>query len=130
RLDPFPIWGSGEQTRNFTHVSDTVTGLALAGAALDGFSALNIGSSTHHTVLELCDEVFRWYEWTPEQIDRQLDRPVGVASRAADNSFCRTALGWEPEISLRSGVQRTAAWYDEALGAPDLGSLELLLSER
>ena len=30
RLDPFPIWGDGLQTRNFTYVQDTVTGMALA----------------------------------------------------------------------------------------------------
>ena len=35
RLDPFPIWGDGLQTRNFTYVQDTVTGIALAGATLD-----------------------------------------------------------------------------------------------
>ena len=32
RLDPFPIWGDGLQTRNFTYVKDTVTGIALGGA--------------------------------------------------------------------------------------------------
>jgi UDP-glucose 4-epimerase len=31
RLDPFPIWGDGLQTRNFTYVQDTVTGMALGG---------------------------------------------------------------------------------------------------
>jgi nucleoside-diphosphate-sugar epimerase len=34
----FPIWGDGLQTRNFTYVGDTVMGIALAGAMLDGFS--------------------------------------------------------------------------------------------
>ena len=44
RLDPFPIWGDGLQTRNFTYVQDTVTGMALAGATLNGFDVVNIGS--------------------------------------------------------------------------------------
>ena len=44
RLDPFPIWGDGLQTRNFTYVQDTVTGIALAGANLDGFDVVNIGT--------------------------------------------------------------------------------------
>ena len=44
RLDPFPIWGDGLQTRNFTYVQDTVTGMALGGAVLDGFDVINVGT--------------------------------------------------------------------------------------
>src|SRR5262249_29622845 len=52
RLDPFPIWGDGLQTRNFTYVRDTVTGVALAGAILNGFEVVNIGTDVHHTILD------------------------------------------------------------------------------
>jgi UDP-glucose 4-epimerase len=130
RLDPFPIWGDGLQTRNFTYVQDTIMGMALAGAALDGFDVINIGTATHHTILELLEEIFRVVGWRPEQIDRQLHKPVGVKSRAADIAKCRDRLGWEPSWSLRDGIERTARWYLEAAGRHEPQAFERLLVER
>ncbi len=115
RLDPYPIWGNGLQTRNFTYVHDTAMGLALAGARLEGFATINIGSSQHHTIVDLLDEIFRAVGWRPKAIHRELDRPVGVRSRAADVSACETRLGWRPVVSLADGVARTASWYAGAL---------------
>jgi len=117
RLDPFPIWGNGQQTRNFTYVHDTAMGLALAGARLDGFTTVNIGSPHHHTILELAEEIFEHVGWRPERITYELDRPIGVRSRAADVSRSEAQLGWSPIVSLRDGVARTVHWYTEAASA-------------
>ena len=111
RMDPYPIWGDGRQTRNFTYVRDTVVGLALAGARLDGFQTLNVGTSRHHTVLELLNEVFAATGWAPRKIVRERSRPVGVKSRAADNARSRRLLGWCASYPLSEGVRRTALWY-------------------
>ncbi len=129
RLDPFPIWGNGLQTRNFTYVHDTVMGLALAGAYLDGFATLNVGSPRHHTILELVEEIFERVGWRPERIAYELDRPVGVRSRAADVTRCEAQLGWSPIVSLPDGVTRTLRWY--AKGATTrTGDLTRALMER
>jgi nucleoside-diphosphate-sugar epimerase len=129
RLDPFPIWGNGLQTRNFTYVHDTVMGLALAGAHLDGFATLNVGSPRHHTILELVEEIFAHVGWRPQRIAYELDRPVGVRSRAADVTRSEAQLGWSPLVSLADGVIRTTDWY--AQGAPArTGDLTRALMER
>src|SRR5215813_9574297 len=78
RLDPFPIWGDGLQRRNFTYVQDTITGLALSGAELNGFDVINIGTDKHYTILDLLEEIFRVIDWRPKTIEKQLDKPVGV----------------------------------------------------
>jgi UDP-glucose 4-epimerase len=130
RLDPFPIWGNGLQTRNFTYVRDTVTGMALAGAELDGFDVVNVGTDAHHTILELIQEIFRCLNWEPRQIQRQLDKPVGVRSRAADLAKCRDRLNWVPSHSLGDGVARTVAWYLQSSEPPDRKALDHLLMER
>ena len=113
RLDPFPIWGDGLQTRNFTYVEDTATGMALAGAALNGFEVVNVGADRHHTILDLIGEIFECVNWQPNSIRRELDKPVGVKSRAADVSKCRERLDWVPSHTLREGVRRTVEWYLE-----------------
>jgi len=130
RLDPYPVWGNGLQTRNFTYVRDTATGLALAGACLDGFAAVNVGTDVHHTILELLEEIFVQVGWRPRTIEKQLDRPVGVKSRAADTTTCRDLLGWAPGTGLAEGVRRTVAWYAARFDARRAANLEQLLMER
>jgi UDP-glucose 4-epimerase len=130
KMDPFPIWGSGLQTRNFTYVADTVTGMALAGAKLKGFDTINVGSSHHYTILDLCEEIFDHLGWRPEIIEKQLNKPVGVRSRASDNTKCRELLGWEPSHSLREGVKRTTDFYAKSVTQDQLKKLETLLMER
>lgn len=130
-LDPYPIWGSGEQTRNFTYVADTVMGMALSGACIDGgFVPLNLGSPEHHRVLDLCAEIFRHLDWYPEEIDRQLDKPVGVKSRAAAQDRCRELLEWTPDVALAEGVARTTDWYRMRFTDEVKRELETRLMER
>jgi UDP-glucose 4-epimerase len=130
RLDPFPIWGDGLQTRNFTHVEDTSMGLALAGARLSGFDVINVGTDQHHTILELLGEIFRAIGWEPGEIRPELDKPVGVKSRAADLTKSREQLGWAPRVSLAEGVRRTVRWYGATYGTRRVGQLADLLMER
>lgn len=129
RLDPYPVWGDGKQTRNFTYVGDTVMGLLLAGRT-SGFKVLNVGSSQHHTILELMDVIFDRLDWRPEALDLQLDKPVGVRSRASDNTRIKEATGWEPETPLADGVGRTVDWYVKTTPPERLRDLERRLMTR
>ena len=130
KLDPYPIWGNGLQTRNFTYVADTVMGLALAGTQTKGFETLNVGTSSHYTIMELCEVVFDFYEWRPENFDFQLDKPVGVKSRASDNTKIQRLFNWEPTIDLQEGVVKTADWYRSNIKEDQLADLEVKLMER
>jgi nucleoside-diphosphate-sugar epimerase len=133
KVDPYPIWGDGTQTRNFTHVADTVNGLLLLGTRDDDepFRAVNIGSSRHHTVNEFIETVFEQIGWTPNEIEKQTWRPVGVASRASDNTLIRDLFDWEPEIPLSEGIARTIAWYADRADRPSTADeLETLLLAR
>ncbi|MEI8122836.1 MAG: NAD-dependent epimerase/dehydratase family protein [bacterium] len=130
KIDPYPIWGDGLQTRNFTYVHDTVEGLAISGAKLAGFDCINVGSSHHHTIMDLIETIFSHIGWRPETIKRELDKPVGVLSRASDNTKCREKLGWEPSRSISYGVGKTVDWYISTLSKERLSRLEELLLER
>ena len=130
KLDPYPIWGDGKQTRNFTYVKDTVYGLALSGTLKEGFESINIGSSQHNTVMELCEEIFKVLDWWPNEFDFQLDKPVGVKSRASDNTKIKNLFNWEPTINLKDGIHNTIEWYLKNLDVNKLKNLEELLLER
>lgn len=129
RLDPYPVWGDGRQTRNFTYVGDTVTGLALAGR-MNGYEVLNVGSAQHHTILELLEVIFAHIGWRPDDLDLQLDKPVGVRSRASDNTQILSLTGWEPRTPLTQGVGQTIDWYVANTSPEQLRDLESRLMAR
>lgn len=124
KIDPFPIWGTGEQTRNFTYVADTVLGLLFLGADVrdEVFDAVNVGTSKHNTVLEFIEEIFSMTGWRPSKIDRQLDKPMGVASRASDNRKIRQLFEWEPETEIAVGIAKTLDWYQKLSDRPQTES--------
>jgi nucleoside-diphosphate-sugar epimerase len=131
--DPYPIWGNGEQTRNFTHVADTALGLLFLGSDKSdrAFDVFNIGTSDHVKVIDFVQEIFKQLNWNPNEIDFQLDKPTGVASRASNNKKIRDAFGWEPSIGIDVGIQRTLAWYESLPSRPkNLAELEERLSAR
>ena len=109
----FPIWGNGEQTRNFTHVSDTVLGLLLLGCQQSNrdFDVFNIGTSAHIKVIDFVKEIFKQLNWEPKGFDLQINRPTGVASRASDNSKMLAEFRWEPRLPIALGLERTIMWY-------------------
>ena len=92
---------------------------------IEGFDVINVGSDTHHTILDLLEEIFRAVGWRPGVIRSPLDKPVGVMSRAADVANCRDRMGWVP---LRQGVERTLDL--EAVAPREAKTFERLRMER
>ena len=113
KIDPFPVWGSGNQTRNFTHVSDTVKGLLYLGSDERDleFDVFNVGMNQHFTVNEFIEEIHTQLKWHPKEWNFQIDKPAGVASRASDNSKIEEIFGWQPSVGLSEGIKRTIEWY-------------------
>ena len=131
QTDPYVIWGTGEQDRNFTYVGDIVEGMMRAAEHIEDGSAVNIGTAEHIKIKDAASLIFELTGWEPSEIDFDTTKPVGVFSRAADLTRSRERLGWEPQTSFRDGLQRTIDWY---YGSRDrdriAGDLETLLSER
>ncbi|HKX18369.1 MAG TPA: NAD-dependent epimerase/dehydratase family protein [bacterium] len=111
RCDPYSIWGTGEQDRNFTYVQDIVDGMIRASEVIEDGSAVNVGRADRITINRAAEIIFDIIGWRPRAIDHDLTKPVGVASRAADLTNARALLGWEPQVSYRDGFERTIKWY-------------------
>ena len=111
--------GSLHPMRDFLFVEDTVAGI-LAFAAWDGAAGavLHIGTGEGVTVGELvrlAGEVLG--RELDVQVDEQRVRPDAseVQRLVCDASAARQRLGWEPAVSLRDGLERTAAWIERNL---------------
>lgn len=111
KQDPFPIWGTGQETRNFTYVSDIVEGMVRIGKLVKDGSAVNVGLSREYSILETAETIFSILGWRPQSIRFETDRPVGAAKRCASTEKLKSITGWEPSISLHDGLEKTIEWY-------------------
>lgn len=82
RMDPYIIWGTGEQDRNFTYVQDIVDALILASNRMEDGSPINAGREDRITLNEAADLIFQIAKWKPKKIIYDLSKPQGVASTA------------------------------------------------
>jgi len=79
----------------------------------DFVEPINIGSSEKVSINQLVDIV---EDIAGIKLERRykLDAPKGVNGRNSDNALIQKAFGWEPDIRLRDGLEKTYAWiHDE-----------------
>ena len=114
---PLTVYGDGSQTRSFCYVDDEIRGfLALLDSDLVG--PCNIGNPREYTILELARVVIDVTGSSSEIIHEPL--PVDDPSqRQPDITRAIDKLGWQPEIELRAGIGRTAAYLARVLKASD-----------
>src|SRR5206468_2940228 len=109
------VWGDGEQTRSFMYIDDCVQGTRKIMES-DITEPVNLGSSELVTINQLVDMV---EEIAGIKVRRRyrLDAPTGVRGRNSDNTMIVRRLGWEPHISMRTGLERTYRWvYNQLAG--------------
>jgi nucleoside-diphosphate-sugar epimerase len=111
RENPFEVWGSGKQGRDFVHIDDVLDLIFILLDNVSDGSAYNIGSGKLTSFLELIGLFTRFAGYSPE-IKPLLDKPVGVHSRYCDMSLVEERFGWKAAISLEEGMRRV---YDTAL---------------
>jgi UDP-glucose 4-epimerase len=106
--EPVPIYGDGEQSRDFTYVDNVVEANVLAADADDASGAvLNVATGTSRSVNALADTIG---EVLGKPVEREyLDARTGdVRDSWADVSAAQRILGWEARIDLDQGLRLTA----------------------
>jgi nucleoside-diphosphate-sugar epimerase len=123
RQDPYYVWGTGEQIRNWTYVEDIVEGTILAAERIDDGTAVNLGTMERVRVIDAVHMVLDQAGYRPEVIT-QPEMPTGPYNRVADNSLAKKLLDWEPEVPFEEGLQRTMEWY---FGSRDVEEVRKIL---
>lgn len=109
--NPFEVWGTGLQGRDFVHIDDVIDCIQVAMNHIGDGTAINIGMGKLTTFREIIDIMCQFAGYKPE-IKQLLDKPVGVHSRYCDMSFVEKTLGWKAKISVEEGMRRV---YDAAI---------------
>jgi len=111
RKEPITIYGTGEQTRSFCFVTDLVRGL-LTYACKDGLDGetINLGNPDEYTMLELVEQFEKLLGQSLEREFSSLpaDDPL---QRRPDNRKAQKLLEWQPQVSLKDGLQATYEYF-------------------
>jgi dTDP-glucose 4,6-dehydratase len=109
RGDDFTVYGTGEQTRSFCHVSDLIAGLVRL-ALSDVTDPVNLGNPDEITILQFAEAVRAAVGGSNRLTFRPL--PVGdPKQRRPDITRARKLLQWEPKVPLAEGLQETIAFF-------------------
>ncbi|MFL5404545.1 MAG: GDP-L-fucose synthase family protein [Myxococcales bacterium] len=111
------VWGDGSPTREFLYVDDCVEALWLAAQRYDGADPVNIGTGEEIAIRELVELVAELTDFAG-QIVWDTSKPNGQPRRTLDVSKAEELLGFRARTRLREGLERTIAWYREAVAEP------------
>jgi nucleoside-diphosphate-sugar epimerase len=128
--NPFEVWGTGEQIRNWTYVDDIVEGTIRAAERIDDGTAVNLGTMERIRVADAARMILERMN-----VDVPLkflpNMPTGPYNRVASNRLAKDLLDWEPRLLFSDGLDRTITWYVKNRGRYEVRSrLETMLTER
>ncbi|MFA5782555.1 MAG: UDP-glucuronic acid decarboxylase family protein [Bacteroidales bacterium] len=109
------IYGDGSQTRSFCYVDDMIDVMIRMMNTPDDFKGpVNAGNPNEFTILQLAETVIRLTKSHSKIIKKPLpeDDPM---QRQPDISLANKELGWEPEIQLEDGLNKTILFFKEIL---------------
>lgn len=102
-------WGTGEPRRELMHVDDLANAVLYLLENYDDAEQVNVGTGKDVTIKELSEIVAAavGYEGS---IEWDTSKPDGTARKLLDVSKL-TAMGWQPQVSLKTGIRETVEWY-------------------
>jgi nucleoside-diphosphate-sugar epimerase len=107
---PFPLQGTGKETRSFIYVDDMVHGVLKVMERGEHIGVYHIGSGIETTIEDLAREIGRCFG-REIKIEPGPLQPGSTLRRCPDITKLRS-LGFEPRFSLSKGLGETIRWYD------------------
>lgn len=109
------VYGDGQQTRSFCYVDDTLRALLLMMDSGE-VGPINVGNPGEHTMLALAELVLKLTGSGSRLVFRPLPQD-DPRRRCPDIALAKARLGWQPEVALEDGLQRTIHHFRALLGA-------------
>jgi UDP-glucuronate decarboxylase len=115
RGEDITIYGDGSQTRSFCYVDDLIEGFVrLMASPKEVTGPINIGNPGEFTIRELAETVLRMIGGKSRLVlmPLPLDDP---RQRQPDIELAKSVLGWEPQVRLETGLEKTIAYFKQFL---------------
>jgi len=109
------VYGRGEQTRSFCYVDDMVDGLIRLMNTPDSVTGpMNLGNPLETTIIELAESILKLTGSKSEILFKPLPQD-DPHKRKPDISQAKKTLGWEPRVSLETGLRKTIEYFEGLL---------------
>ncbi len=109
RGDPISLYGDGEQTRDFTFVTDAVAATVAAGDQGGLGRTYNVGGGSRVSVNQLFEIIARIHG-KPLDIRREPVQKGDMRDTFADTTRARADLGFAPKVTLEQGLEAEYRW--------------------
>ena len=109
--EPLPIYGKGENVRDWLFVEDHCSAIDLIIHKGRVGEVYNIGGHNEKTNLEVVKEILKQLGKPESLITYVTDRPGHDMRYAIDPTKIVTELGWKPAHDFESGIKYTVQWY-------------------
>jgi nucleoside-diphosphate-sugar epimerase len=108
---PFPIQGTGEETRAFVFIDDFIDGLMLVLKQGEHLGIYHIGTMEEVTIAQVAHQVAHYFGRQIEIVPGALAK--GGTPRRCPDTAKLTALGYQPRYAFQDALPIVAKWYDE-----------------
>ena len=109
--ESLPVYGTGENVRDWLHVSDHCEAIDLIIHNGRVGEVYNVGGHNERTNLEVVKTILKALDKPESLIKFVTDRPGHDRRYAIDPTKLETELGWKPKYNFDTGIQQTIQWY-------------------
>jgi len=113
RGEKIPLYGSGENVREWLHVEDCAKGVLKVLEKGKSGEIYNLGSGEERKNIEVITLLLDSMGAGKDRIEYVSDRPGHDMRYSLDSSKIRKTLGWQPEKSFEDGLKETVSWCME-----------------
>jgi GDP-L-fucose synthase len=110
--DDLVVWGDGSPTREFLYAEDAAEGILLATERYNSSDPVNLGSGEEISIKHLAEKIVELTGFEGK-LFWDTSRPNGQPRRALDTSRAKEGFGFEAQVKLDEGLERTVNWYIE-----------------
>jgi dTDP-glucose 4,6-dehydratase len=116
RNEPIPLFGNGENVRDWLHVADHCSAIDLIISKARSGEIFNVGANNERRNIDVVRLILKEMGKEEGLIEFVNDRPGHDKRYSVDAGKIKNELGWRPHYDFERGIKETLAWY---LGNPD-----------
>jgi len=108
---PYQIFGDGEQTRDYTFITDAVQATILSAVHPQALGDMfNVGTGVE-TSVNMLQQIISSFQ-PGSSVDFVAERDIdNIRRRVVDIEKIHQRLGWSPRVNIQKGIEETIKWY-------------------
>jgi len=111
RHDPFEVWGTGDDIRDWIYIEDFIDAMMLATEKINSYNPINIGLGTGYSIKEALQIMLEVDSYTDAKVVYNSSKPSMIPIRLVDTARAEKLLGFKAKTGLWTGISQTIEWY-------------------